>query len=46
MELSTESEPEDAEDVSDLEDIKCDDEDILDLDKLIATTRSNFIKYF
>lgn len=40
MELSSESELEDVDGLSELDDIKVDDEDINDLDKLIATTRS------
>ena len=40
VELSSESEPVDIEDVSDIEDIRVDDSDIKDLDKLIAATKS------
>lgn len=40
VELSSESEPEDPADLTELEDIKVDDDDLQDLDKLIATTKS------
>jgi len=46
VELSSESEPEDLEGLSDIDDIKVDHDDIDDLDKLVATTRSNSVYCF
>lgn len=40
VDISSESEPEDLEDMSDIEDIHVDDDELNDLDKLIATTKS------
>jgi hypothetical protein len=40
VEVSSESEPEELDDISGIEDIKADDEDIQELEKLIATTKS------
>lgn len=40
VDISSESEPEELEDLEDLEDIKVDDQELNDLDKLIATTKS------
>ena len=40
VEVSSESEPEDLEDISQIEELRADDQDIDDLEKLIATTRS------
>lgn len=41
VEISSESEPEELDDLEDIEDIKVDDEELNDLDRLIATTKSN-----
>lgn len=40
VDISSESEPEELDDLEDLEDIKVDDQELNDLDKLIATTKS------
>lgn len=40
VDISSESEPEELEDLDELEDIKIDEEELNDLDKLIATTKS------
>jgi len=40
VELSSESEPEELDGISELDEIRVDDKDIDDLDKLIAITRS------
>ncbi|EAR99424.2 flagellar WD-repeat protein PF20 (macronuclear) [Tetrahymena thermophila SB210] len=43
VELTSESEPEDLDGLSEIDDMKVDDEDINDLDKLVATTRKEVI---
>jgi len=40
VEISSESDPEELDDLDDLEDIQVDDEELLDLDRLIQTTKS------
>ena len=44
VDISSESEPADLDDLDDLEDIKVDDQELNDLDKLIATTKSTFLE--
>jgi sperm-associated antigen 16 protein len=41
VDISSESEPEEIDDLEDLEDIKVDDQELNDLDKLLAMSKSN-----